>query len=95
MMKAQAQVATPNASRYMIQLCKHFQHKVPAEWTEQSAEVQFPFGLCLMRVEGERLIMDCEAEAPKGLGRMREVLDDHLTRFAWREKLSLSWEEQK
>ncbi|MBX2806983.1 MAG: DUF2218 domain-containing protein [Hyphomicrobiales bacterium] len=95
MIKMEAYVDTPNASRYLIQLCKHFRHKATAEWTETEGRVEFPFGLCIMRVEGEQLLIDCEVRTAEELGRMRYVLDDHIRRFAWRESLTFNWSEDQ
>ena len=39
-----AKTATPNAGKYLAQLCKHFQHKLPAEWAEKAGSIEFPIG---------------------------------------------------
>lgn len=39
---------TASAAKYLQQLCKHFAHKVPAEWDTETGEVSFPFGHCRM-----------------------------------------------
>ncbi len=92
MIKAKAHVETEKASRYLQQLCKHFKHKVPAEWDEHQARVEFPFGLCLMNADEKLLTMDCEAPSDETFARMKFVLDDHLERFAWKEELKLTWD---
>lgn len=91
MIKRQAQVSTPNASRYLKQLCKHFSHKAAAEFDDASGRVEFAFGLCLMQAKDEQLTMECETDTPEAFARMRSVLDDHLKQFAWREDIKLSW----
>ena len=88
---ARAQVTTTNASRYLMQLCKHFRHKVSVEFDAHNGRVDFPFGLCLMEVSGDVLTLDCQSGSAEDMDRMRHVLDDHLERFAWKEKLQLSW----
>lgn len=91
MIEGQAHAITPNASRYLMQLCKHFRHKVPADFTEVQGRVDFPFGLVVMSVSGDQLNIDCRAESLEAFLKLQYVLDDHLKRFAWREKLELSW----
>ncbi|MBN9671325.1 DUF2218 domain-containing protein [Roseibium aggregatum] len=83
---------TAAASKYLQQLCKHFAHKVPAEWDASRGEVNFPFGFCSMEAEGDRLTIRCESEEQSDLDRAKAVIDDHLERFAWREKLKLQWQ---
>lgn len=90
-----ASVKTEKASRYLMQLCKHFAHKVPVEFDETSSRVEFPYGLCLMEAADGQLNISCESESPEGCDNMRAVLDDHLVRFAWKEKLELSWGEER
>ncbi len=91
MKKAKAHAVTENASKYLQQLCKHFRHKVPAEYDEYQAKVDFPFGLCLMSADDTKLSIDCETPDEEAFTKMKFVLDDHLERFAWKEKLKLSW----
>ncbi|PVB62392.1 DUF2218 domain-containing protein [Labrenzia sp. 011] len=82
---------TASASKYLQQLCKHFAHKVPAEWDSASGKVCFPFGSCRMEASPTSLTIRCEADEEQKIDRMKYVIDDHLERFAWREKLTLEW----
>lgn len=95
MIKAEARVRTERASRYLVQMCKHFRHKVEAEWTDVSGRVDFAPGLCHMRVEDGKLVIQCEAANERELGRVKYILGDHLTRFAWREEIEMTWEETR
>ena len=45
----ESRVPSKKAGRYLAQLCKHFAHKVPVDWDETQAEVDFGFGNCRMR----------------------------------------------
>jgi Uncharacterized protein conserved in bacteria len=85
-------VATPNASRYLQQLCKHFAHKVTVEYTPQEAKVDFPFGDCRMWADEAELRIECASDSEDALARARFVIDDHLGRFAWREKPAIVWQ---
>ncbi|MHA7777325.1 DUF2218 domain-containing protein [Roseibium sp. M-1] len=82
---------TASASKYLQQLCKHFAHKVPAEWDTETGEVSFPFGHCRMEASPVHLSIRCEADEEQKIARMKLVIDDHLERFAWKEKLKLTW----
>lgn len=91
MPSAQATVETSNASKYLQQLCKHFAHKVAVEYDPTSARVDFPFSGCRMRADDRELTIECDAQSPEGLARAQFVIDDHLARFAWREKPEIIW----
>ena len=84
---------TAFASKYLQQLCKHFAHKVPAEWTPEAGTVNFPFGLCEMRAEDGQLKICCTTDDEANLPRLRGVIDVHMVTFAWREKLRLEWQQ--
>lgn len=86
---------TASASKYLQQLCKHFAHKVPAEWDSEKGEVSFPFGFCRMDATDSCLTIRCEAEKDQTMARMTGVIDDHIERFAWREELKLRWQSEE
>lgn len=85
-------VKTASASKYLQQLCKHFAHKVPAEWDASAGDVTFHVGLCRMDAEEDQLSIRCEADNEAKLNQMKAIIDDHFVRFAWREKLELEWQ---
>lgn len=91
MKTAQATAQTGSASKYLRQLCKHFAHKVPADWTDTTGTVKFPWGDCGMSATGSSLVITCEAADDQNMARIKAVVDDHLERFAWREELKLQW----
>ena len=93
MIRRSASIKSEKASRYLQQLCKHFAHKAPVEFDTHNGRVEFPFGLCLMQVDGERLSIQCESQSDEAFARMRFVLDDHVKRFAWKEELELQWDD--
>lgn len=91
MVTSEARVATPNAAKYMVQLCKHFRHKVAVEYDAHRARVDFPFGVCRMTADAEELVMRCEVDNDDLARRMEAVLEQHLQKFAWREKPTVAW----
>lgn len=88
---AEAQVKSDRASSYLVQLCQHFAHKRPAEYDEGKGWVDFQPGLCEMRAVGDELSLRCEAHSEQTLHLVKETVEAHLARFAWREQLALSW----
>jgi hypothetical protein len=84
-------VTTDHASKYLQQLCKHFAHKVAVDYDPKTARVDFPFGDCRMWADDRTLRIECEAGSDENLQRAQTVIDDHLVRFAWREKPAIVW----
>jgi len=87
----ETRVPTEHASKYIAQLCKHFKHKVPADYDDVSGMVDFQPGKCSLTAERDGLLMRCESEEESNLGRLKFILEDHLQRFAWREKPVIEW----
>ncbi len=92
MPSSSATVTTGHASKYLQQLCKHFAHKVTVDYDPRQARVDFPFGDCRMWADGEALRIQCAAGSTEALERTQLVIDDHLLRFAWREKPEIIWQ---
>lgn len=86
-----ATVETEKATRYMKQLCKHFGHKVPAEFDDTTGSVTFPYGACSFVSDGQALTIQAQADDAEKLAQVQRVIDDHLMRFAFREELSITW----
>ena len=84
-------VATKHASRYLQQLCKHFGHKVPTEYTENTGHIALPFGTCRLSASGDALTMTVQSEFAD-LTRTERVIGDHLARFAFRETPRITWQ---
>lgn len=91
-MRSSATVVTPNAGRYMIQLCKHFGHKVPSSWNDHEGRITFEMGEAALRAAPETLMMVAQAGDAESLGRLEQVMDSHLRRFAFREpQMDVEW----
>jgi hypothetical protein len=86
-----AGIATPHAGKYLIQLCKHFQHKLPVVSDERSGQITFPAGVCRLRAEGETLTLSLEAGDAAQMATLQDVVARHLVRFAFREELTIDW----
>lgn len=88
-----AVVQTANPRRYLGQLCKHFQHKIPVELAERHGRIAFAAGVCEVEApEGDtQLRLRVTANDAEGLPGLEDVVARHLVRFAFRENLELTW----
>ncbi|EYD74902.1 hypothetical protein Rumeso_03543 [Rubellimicrobium mesophilum DSM 19309] len=85
---------TPNASRYLQQLCKHFGHKVEASFDETSGTIAFPAATATLAATSSALSVALDVQDPGQVARMREVIDSHLKRFAFREEFEgMAWQD--
>lgn len=86
-----AEIATPNASRYLQQLCKHFAHKRPVTFGPHSGSIAFSSGEC--RLEARDAVLKLSLTAPDAayLEQLRDVVARHLVRFAFREDMRINW----
>jgi hypothetical protein len=88
---AQARVATEHASKYLQQLCKHFQHKIPASFDEKAGSISFPAGEAKLAAEPGALAIVVEARSAADVETLKDVVARHLVRFAFREELEVAW----
>lgn len=86
-----AAIGTPMGRRYLGQLCKHFQHRLPIDLDETTGRIAFPMGDCLLRATKDSLHLACEAPDDEALKRLEDVVARHLLRFAFRETLEITW----
>lgn len=83
---------TPNAGKYLIQLCKHFGHKVPAAVDGDEGRISFDMGEALLRSDDEAVTVILKAASEGAALRLQAVIDDHLKRFAFREAFDgMTW----
>ncbi len=91
-MRSSSTVPTANGRRYMIQLCKHFGHRVETSFDEHEGRIGFEGGEVRLRAAPQTLMIVAEAEASEGLDRLEHVVASHLKRFAFREpELAVEW----
>lgn len=85
--------ATPNASRYLQQLCKHFGHKIEVSFDADAGRIQFPMGLVTLNADAKTLTIHAEAADAEGITNLQSVIDRHLERFAFREGFTrMTWD---
>lgn len=92
MHKLEGHFATPNGSKYLQQLCKHFSHKIDVEFTETEGTATFAFGAAHLIADKSGLTIRFELEEADTLPSAKGVIDSHLERFAFREDFkNMDW----
>ncbi|MDC7789029.1 DUF2218 domain-containing protein [Rhodoplanes sp. TEM] len=98
-----ARVPTPNGSRYLQQLCKHWSHDLAVDFTAEAGTVRFPRDArgadwpadAVLTLQAGPDVLECrlEASAAGQLHALQEVVARHLDRFAFREApLRFDWQ---
>lgn len=87
---ATTRVPTGHASRYLQQLCKHWAHKYPVEFTPQNGRIEMSIAVLTLDADPEGLGLQLTA-ADEDLERMEGVVERHLERFAFKEELKFAW----
>ncbi|HVI34100.1 DUF2218 domain-containing protein [Phenylobacterium sp.] len=91
MSESRAEIVTPQAGKYLVQLCKHFAHRLPVSHGERAGRIGFPAGDVDLRAEAETLSIALTAPGPAELEALKDVVVRHLVRFAFREELAVAW----
>lgn len=97
-----ALVPTTHASRYLQQICKHWQHNLEVEFTPVRGTIRFPKdargatwtadATTLLEADPAALKVTIDASSPEHLDAMKGVVARHLDRFAFREApLPFDW----
>ena len=103
MSRAIANVPTSHASKYLQQLCKHWQHNLVVEFTADHGTVTFPKdargaewtsdALVTFDAETDALSVRIDASSDEHVEVMKGVVARHLDRFAFREApLTFDWQ---
>ena len=87
-----ARVRTGTPRRYLGQLCKHFEHRLPVTFEERRGRIEFPAGSCEAEApDDETLSLRVSAASEEDLSQLQDVIARHLLRFAFRETPEISW----
>jgi hypothetical protein len=100
-----ALVPTAHGSRYLQQLCKHWQHNLTVEFDAHEGRVIFPKdargadwpgdALVTMTAQESGLLCRIDASAPGQIEGLKGAVARHLDRFAFREApLTFDWKDQ-
>ena len=89
----QAVVSTESGSRYLQQLAKHWAHKFATEFDASQAKIvnENGNGVTLTATPDTLTVIAFSADA-ETLPKWRQVVEDHIVRFAFRETLEFDWQ---
>jgi len=90
---SRSQIATASASRYLQQLCKHFEHKIPVTFDPNSGSITFSSGVCAVAADDTTLTLSLTSANAEDMATLKDVVARHLVRFAFREDLTVAWED--
>lgn len=83
---------TVGGSKYLQQLCKHWGHKFEVEFSETRGQVRFPSAVVTMEASADALLVTIETDDAESIEQLKEVVANHLDRFAFREApLPFEW----
>ncbi len=83
---------TASGSKYLLQLCKHWSHKFDVEFSQDRGQVRFPRAAVTMEASAEALLVTIETVENEAVERLKEMVANHLDRFAFREApLPFEW----
>ncbi|WP_105382974.1 DUF2218 domain-containing protein [Neorhizobium alkalisoli] len=95
MFQAIAEWQTEHGGKYLVQLCKHFAHKLEVTYSETHGECRFSCGTAVLDADPKGLKILAMAVDQEQLAETESVIERHLVRFAFRENLeALQWQAQ-
>lgn len=80
-----ATVKTPNGSKYVRQLCKHWSHKLETAVDGDKGTVTFPNAVTVMDADAEGIAITITGEDRDAVQGLTDVVARHIDRFAFRE----------
>ena len=100
-----AQVPTRSASRYLQQLCKHWEHNLAVDFDASRGSIVFPrdargaewAGDATVTLAAHDDMLECaiDASEPDQLEALKDAVARHLDRFAFREApLAFDWHDR-
>ena len=91
-LRSQAVVATEKPSPYLLQVAKHFRHKLDVRFDDREAVIPLPVGHAELRAGDDALTITAFAQTPADLERVEKVIGSHLERFGRRDELVVRFE---
>jgi len=88
-----ANVATAEPDRLINRLCKHFSHKIDAQWNDTTGHLTFSIGQCELAAHTGTLKLSCQSENHDKLEELGAVVASHLIRFAGGEVDQVRWQD--
>ena len=89
---ARGRAKTTSGSKYLQRLCKHWSHRFEVEFSENRGQVRFPSAVATMEASADALLITIETDDMESVERLKEIVANHLDRFAFREApLPFEW----
>lgn len=96
MLESISALSTSSGQKYLVQMCKHFAHKIEVRYSDRHGDCRFARGVALMDADETGLRINVRAADEEGLMQTQSIIERHLVRFAFREKLTaLDWRRQE
>jgi catechol 2,3-dioxygenase len=89
---SRAVVATAKPSPYLLQLAKHFRHKLEVRFDERHSVIPLAAGVAELEAGDDALVITAHAHTPADLARVEGVIGSHLERFGRRDELTVTWQ---
>lgn len=97
-----ARIPTPQASKYLQQVCKHWEHNLPVSFDATHGQITFAKdargadwpadAIVTLDAEGETLVCMITASAEGQRDGLKGAIERHIDRFAFREvPLAYNW----
>jgi hypothetical protein len=86
-----ATVSTTSGGKYVQQLCKHWAHKLPVQLDGDQGVVTFDRATATMKADANAIKVTIRGEDRNTVDRLKDVVAQHLDRFAFREALTYDW----
>ncbi len=78
LMSSRASLILTAPERTLHRLCKHFSHKVTAEWQGTKGQVDFTVGACTLNATAQQLQLTCWARSCDALREIEQTLERHI-----------------
>jgi hypothetical protein len=92
MVIASGRAKTVSGSKYLQQLCKHWSNKFDVEFSDKRGQVRFRSTVATMEASADTLLVSIETEDTESIERLKQIVANHLDRFAFREApLPFEW----
>ena len=91
MLQSETVLLATNPTSAIARMCKHFSHKVPAQWDANSARIEFPTGNCEMASREESVHLLCRAADAEAMANLQQVITRHIPKLLWRDEQTVTW----
>ena len=94
MPQTRANVATPNASKYLRRLSKHWSHRFEVKYDDTQAVIDFGTSRCEMTANETHLLINLVFSAGEDVAELEAVVAEHLQRVGNDASLMIEWQRQ-